>query len=88
MIISVFPGLKLRILEAHYDYRGLVVRKSDFLSFANKDSAISSMDIVMSFMCSEMTGNTTDMNIMMDVSSHILWKWFILSDRLTVIHSQ
>ncbi|XRM46408.1 hypothetical protein ABZX51_009443 [Aspergillus tubingensis] len=66
MIISVFPGLKLRILEAHYDYRGLVVRKSDFLSFANKDSAISSMDIVMSFMCSEMTGNTTDMNIMMD----------------------
>ncbi|PYH69023.1 uncharacterized protein BO88DRAFT_425404 [Aspergillus vadensis CBS 113365] len=66
MIISVFPGLKLRILETHYDYRGLVIRKSDFLSFANKDSAISSMDILMSFMCSKMTGNTTDMNIMID----------------------
>ncbi|RDK39626.1 hypothetical protein M752DRAFT_268665 [Aspergillus phoenicis ATCC 13157] len=64
MVISVFPGFKLRILEAHYDYRGLVIRKSDFLSFVNGDAAIASMDILASFMCSKMIGNTIDPHIM------------------------
>ncbi|GKZ21329.1 hypothetical protein AbraIFM66951_010118 [Aspergillus brasiliensis] len=64
MVISIFTGFKVRILEAHYDYKGLVIRKSNFLSFENADAAIPNMDILMSFMASKMIGNTMDPNIM------------------------
>ncbi|GLA09560.1 hypothetical protein AnigIFM60653_011891 [Aspergillus niger] len=64
MLVSVFAGFQVRILDAHYDYKGLVIRKSDFLSFVNRDAMTSSMDILMSFMTSKMIGNTMDPNIM------------------------
>ncbi|PWY78918.1 hypothetical protein BO83DRAFT_376451 [Aspergillus eucalypticola CBS 122712] len=67
MLISVFAGFQVRVLEAHYDIRGLVIRKSKFLSFANRDAAIPNMDILMSFMCSEMIGNTRDLRILTKV---------------------
>lgn len=89
MVISVFPGFKLRILEAHYDYRGLVIRKSDFLSFVNGDAAIASMDILASFMCSRMIGNTMDPHIMTKVGSHLTMTVFLfLGEELTGLYSQ
>ncbi|GFN12432.1 hypothetical protein AtubIFM56815_010697 [Aspergillus tubingensis] len=64
MLISVFAGFQVRVLEAHYDFRGLVIRKSKFLSFANRDAAIPNMDILMSFMCSKMIGNTKNLRVL------------------------
>ncbi|PYH66987.1 uncharacterized protein BO88DRAFT_90491 [Aspergillus vadensis CBS 113365] len=71
MLISVFAGFQVRVLEAHYDFRGLVIRKSKFLSFANRDAAIPNMDILMSFMCSEVIGNTRDLRILTKVDPQI-----------------
>ncbi|OJJ68900.1 hypothetical protein ASPBRDRAFT_131802 [Aspergillus brasiliensis CBS 101740] len=71
MVISVFPGFKLRILEAHYDARGLVIRKSDFLGFANRDAAMQNMDTLMSFMGSKMIGNTMVPNLMAEPETEV-----------------
>lgn len=66
--ITVVAGWKLRILQAHYSFEGLVIRKSQILDFSSKDAALPNMERVMSFMASRKVGNTKDPNILLAVS--------------------
>ncbi|OJJ45041.1 hypothetical protein ASPZODRAFT_70613 [Penicilliopsis zonata CBS 506.65] len=71
MVISIMAGMKARVLQAHYNYQGLVIRKSQMISFPTVDEALPNIDLFLRFMASECVGDTKNPDILMKVSSRL-----------------
>lgn len=53
MVFSFMGGYRGRILQAHNDTEGLVIRKSQLFDFSTWEKAKGNLDIFLQFMCSD-----------------------------------
>ncbi|RHZ47884.1 uncharacterized protein CDV56_103828 [Aspergillus thermomutatus] len=60
MVISLLGERKVRILQAHNNQGGIVIRKSGFIKFNSPEEATENMDLLMRFMASNVVGDTAD----------------------------
>ncbi|GFG18790.1 hypothetical protein IFM5058_09367 [Aspergillus udagawae] len=60
MVISLLGKRKVRILQAHNNRGGIVIRESGFIRFNSPEEATDNMDLLMRFMASNRVGDTAD----------------------------
>ncbi|KAF7121624.1 hypothetical protein CNMCM5793_009095 [Aspergillus hiratsukae] len=60
MVISLLGQRKVRILQAHNNHGGIVIRMSRFIRFNSPEEATDNMDLLMRFMASSTVGDTAD----------------------------
>ena len=71
MVISLLGRRKVRILQAHNNQGGIVIRKSGFIKFNSLKKRTDNMDLLMRFMASNMVGDTADPKGFFSVSRYI-----------------
>ncbi|RAL02563.1 uncharacterized protein BO80DRAFT_321832, partial [Aspergillus ibericus CBS 121593] len=58
LLFSFIEGRKGRILQAHLERGGLVIRKSELYDFSTEDAASHSREVFLQYMCSTRVGET------------------------------
>jgi hypothetical protein len=71
MVISLLGKRKVRILQAHNNCGGIVIRKSGFIKFNSPEEATDNMDLLMRFMASNRVGDTADPKNFFGVSQYV-----------------
>lgn len=57
MAITLFGGMKARVIEAHTSQQGIVIKKIELFDFSTNESANKSMDTLLGFMCADLIGD-------------------------------
>ncbi|KAJ9491821.1 hypothetical protein VN97_g1409 [Penicillium thymicola] len=60
MVITLFGGMKARVIEAHTSEQGIVIKKTQLFDFSTNEAANKSMDTLLGFMCADLIGDPSE----------------------------